>query len=64
MVRRGSTVRVRQRAFFDGRIARNWAVFVAEIDTVEHLLRMEERRDHIGGTGSRTACKTLKVRVR
>jgi hypothetical protein len=27
MVRRGSTVRVRQRALFDGRIAREWAVF-------------------------------------
>jgi hypothetical protein len=38
MVRRGSTVRVRQRALFGGRTARKWAVFVALVDTVEHLL--------------------------
>ena len=37
MVRRGSTVRVRQRALFDRRTARKRAVFFATSDTVEHL---------------------------
>jgi hypothetical protein len=37
MVRRGSTVRVRQRALFGGRTARKWGFSVAEFDTGEHL---------------------------
>jgi hypothetical protein len=42
MVRRGSTVRVRQRALFTRRTARKWAVFVVGIDTVEHVPVKEE----------------------
>jgi hypothetical protein len=37
MVRRGSTVRVRQRASILRRTARKWRFFVAAPDTVEHL---------------------------
>jgi hypothetical protein len=43
MVRRGSTVRVRQRALSSRRTARKWAVFVASLETGEHLLRKEGR---------------------
>jgi hypothetical protein len=39
MVRRGSTVRVRQRAFWNGEAAANGGFLVAVMDTVDHLLR-------------------------
>jgi hypothetical protein len=41
MVRRGSTVRVRQRTLFGRRTARKWAVFVAYTETTDHLLEKE-----------------------
>src|SRR5436190_7741092 len=41
MVRRGSTVRVRQRALLTRRTARKWEVSVAIVDTVEHLPNKE-----------------------
>jgi len=41
MVRRGSTVRVRQRASLSRWTARKWAVFVACPETVDHLLVKE-----------------------
>jgi hypothetical protein len=41
MVRRGSTVRVRQRALRITRSRCKWRFFVAEIDTAEYLLRKE-----------------------
>jgi hypothetical protein len=41
MVRRGSTVRVRQRALFRSRNTRKWAVFVVQADTAGPLLHRE-----------------------
>jgi hypothetical protein len=47
MVRRGSTVRVRQRALFTSKTARKRAVFVAGLDTVEHLPCKEGADDSV-----------------
>jgi hypothetical protein len=41
MVRRGSTVRVRQRAFWNREAAAKGGFLVAVMDTVDHLLRQE-----------------------
>jgi hypothetical protein len=46
MVRRGSTVRVRQRAFREDEVAANRHFVVAEADTVEHLPSTEEVERH------------------
>jgi hypothetical protein len=57
MVRRGSTVRVRQRALSLSEPPANGRFFVAESDTVEHLLVKEGLDGRWGNAGRQNTCK-------